>query len=95
MNPCPVCRKDHDGPNGHFCAPCMGLSETQRLHREIASKLEGVPETQPPRPAKPQPKVRRSGFGARVFREDGHGCVERIHPTELLMESGDRGDEGL
>jgi hypothetical protein len=64
------------------------------LQREIASKLEGVPESQPPRPAKPQPKVRRSGFGARVYRDDGHGCVDRVHRNELLMEAYERGEEG-
>ncbi len=64
------------------------------LQREIARKLEGVPETPEPRPAKPQPKVRRVGFGARVFQDDGHGCVERIHPTELKTLDGDRGEDG-
>ena len=64
------------------------------LQREIARKLEGVPETQPATPIKPQPKVRRVGFGARVYRDDGHGCVERIHPTELKLLSEDRGEDG-
>jgi hypothetical protein len=60
------------------------------LQREIARKLEGAPETQPPRPAKPQKQVRRSGFGARVYRDDGHGCVDRVHPTELKIEERSR-----
>lgn len=29
-----------------------------------------------------------------VYRPDGHGCVERVHPTELKLLSGDRGEEG-
>jgi hypothetical protein len=41
-------------------------------------------------PTKPQP---RSVVGGRVYRSDGHGCVERIHPTELKLEAGDRGEE--
>jgi hypothetical protein len=91
MNPCPVCRKDHDGPNGHFCADCMGVPVSTFLSTWVSSKREhGELDCPPPQKV----AATRSGFGARVYREDGHGCVERVHPTELLMESGDRGEEG-
>lgn len=36
---------------------------------------------------------RRSPSHVRV--DDGHGCVERVHPTELLISSTDRGQDGL
>jgi hypothetical protein len=88
VNPCPVCLKDHDGPNGHFCAACMNLSFAERKGIVLGAHIEARLAE------RPQPKVRRSGFGARVYREDGHGCCERIHPTELKLLDGDRGEEG-
>lgn len=30
-----------------------------------------------------------------MYVDDGHGCVERVHPTELLISQGDRGKEDL
>jgi hypothetical protein len=61
---------------------------SEQLGRELAAEIEARLA------AKPQKKVRRSGFGARVYRDDGHGCVERIHPTELKLLSEDRGEDG-
>jgi hypothetical protein len=70
-NPCPVCWKDHGGPEGHFCADCL------TPQKDYA-------------PTQPEAK---SAAGGKVCRADGHGCCERIHPTELKLLAGDRGEE--
>jgi hypothetical protein len=44
--------------------------------------------------AKKERKRRRFTRSNAVYRDDGHGCVERIHPTELKLLAGDRGEEG-
>jgi hypothetical protein len=90
MNPCPVCRKGHDGPHGHFCADCMSVPVSTFLSTWAASRREHG-DLDCPEPQKVP--ARHSGFGARVYQDDGHGCVERVHPTELKIESGDRGEE--
>lgn len=46
--------------------------------------------TPQPTPTATQPEVRVSADG-KVYRPDGHGCCERVHPTELKAE--DRGPE--
>lgn len=70
-NPCPVCWKGHDGPEGHFCANCI------TPQREFT-------------PTRPEARVSVDG---KVYRPDGHGCVERVHPTELKAEDREWSDE--
>jgi len=69
INACPVCWREHDGPEGHFCAICIGARQT------VATA--GHPEAW-------------ASANRRVYRPDGYGCVERVHPTELAIERLDR-----
>lgn len=34
-------------------------------------------------------------FSSAAYRDDGYGCVERVHPTELLLNRLDRGSDGF
>jgi hypothetical protein len=54
----------------------------QRVARPLVSE---------PTPHEPKFRLGRRRTGD--HRPDGHGCCERIHPTELKIESGDRGEE--
>lgn len=44
-----------------------------------------TPDKQPD-PQEDTPEPRPATDPRRVYRDDGHGCVERVHPSELAWE---------